>query len=251
MVHQQWTKGGEFATFPVVQQYLQRRTIEARAAEDAAALALRCRCIKSEPLLSERKTPRGRKGRSLERQHHGNHQHTGHSATSSGGAHELTTEASLSSDDETGSNTDTIRENTTTTTTGQPTTVAIADVHHRLHSTIIADTTDSSIDPAKTPITCTDDVELDVNQNHVSCSTGDECGGGYERMQTRAPQHGLRRIKPAAGIPIRRKQFFEPISDSSTSFDEMSGDDGGNSSSAYDRDETNYERIGFGVNEVR
>lgn len=235
--------------------------------------------------MSERKSRR-RKSRSLERQHHHNHANHGSTngqrhrrnnnepttaSTAAAASASASASSSSSSDDETGSNTDTIRENRNMAGGHERLmpAVAVVDVHHRLHSTIlITDVLDSTpttaTDHAKTPTTTgTTTIALDVNQNHLLSHDRQTTSDGYERMQNRAPgsfrrnnDTKLATLNAIGSVPIRRKQFFEPISDSSTSFDEMSGDDGvGGSTSSiaasiYNRDDTTYERIEFG-NEVR
>lgn len=203
VVHQQWSKGGEPATFPLIQQYLRRRQEEQqqeqrKLSEPAAAIVAdptTCRCSKSESLLNERKTRRRR------------------SRSQPGQPTKSPSTSSLSTDDET--NRSAARK--------QQANVAVADVHHRVNSTV--DTADGT-NGVKGPDNGSTE-RFDINHNRV-CTPN------------RAD---------SSAVSIRRRQFFEPISDwsTSTSVDESSdgggggGGDGGESS----REDAAYEMIEF------
>lgn len=211
VVHQQWSKGGEPATFPLIQQYVQRRLLEEQQqqrqrseptadTDTAAAAALPCRCSKSESLLGERKTRR-RRSRSLDRslRRSADRQPVKSSAST----------CSSSTDDESPPAARKPPANGT---------VAVADVHHRIDSTV--DTADASVDNV-------DGSRLDINHNRVSPAN--------------------RAVESSVPVPIRRKQFFEPISDwsTSTSVDESSDGGGGGGDVESGREETAYETVEF------
>lgn len=198
VIHQQWLMGGELATFPIVHQYLQQRLADQqklKADEDQA----RCRCLKSEPLLSERKQRR-RKSRSLERQR-SRRGVTG--AVANGDVVDGATIVDDSTTDE--------DESTRAGASGQQTSAVVAEVYHRMDSSLIAD---DEVTPIGS-IAVRRSVSLD---NGKSTENDEDCN----RNRFEVPDRNLGNIRRTSSPVVLRRPFFEPISESSTSCDEES-----------------------------
>lgn len=186
VIHQQWLLGGLAATFPLVHQYLQKRLATQKKDEEDA----KCRCVKSEPLLSERKQRR-RKSRSLERQR--SRRNANNNPTPNGID---TVDSSKVEDD-------------TTTDEDEPKAVessaVVAEVYHRVDSSLIPDDETSS---TKTIV------------NRISKGSVDSRNAIEDFNRNRLDVPDLNARTTNASPVVLRKHFFEPISESSTSCDD-------------------------------
>lgn len=202
MVHQQWLMGGELATFPIVHEYLQRRLADQqklRADQDQA----RCRCLKSEPLLSERKQRR-RKSRSLERQR----SRRGGTPQANGDVLDGVGAGVL--DD---SSTDEDEPMRLGPGGQQQTSAVVAEVYHRMNSTLVADDEEEA-PPGGFPA-----VRRSVSaENGNKLDSAEDCN----RNRLEVPDRNLGNIRRSSSPVILRRPAFEPISESSTSCDDES-----------------------------
>lgn len=197
VIDQQWHIGGLAATFPVVHQFLQRRLADQQK-KDADA---KCRCLKSEPLLSERKQRR-RKSRSLERQR--SSRRIANNPITANGID--TVDSSFLAHEE--STTDEDEE----PRAAGPSAV-VAEVYHRVDSSLVQDdetsstktivnrwSSESAGEKSKLAISAED-----CNRNRLDVP---------DLMAGPTPRTSL--VSPV----VLRKQFFEPISETSTSCDD-------------------------------
>lgn len=194
VIHQQWLIGGVPATFPIVHQYLQKRLAEHKKQEQD----LKCRCLKSEPLLSERKQKR-RKSRSLERQRSRRSSNNNNNATPIG---KDTVDGGPDDDDTTTDDED---------PRPQPSSAVVAEVYHRVDSTIGPDDETSS---TSTLVNRTSGVS-----EESKFSNGEDFNRNRLEVPDRNAPPPAIRINSTSPV-VLRKQFFEPISESSTSCDD-------------------------------
>lgn len=223
VIHQQWLIGGVQVTFPIVHNYLQRRLAAQQQQQQPkpADADPKCRCLKSEPLLSERKQRR-RKSRSLERQRS---RRSANSLLMPNGDC-LDSAAPLAHGDSTTDDDDAAPVGTS---------AVVAEVYHRVNSTFGADDETSS---TKTLVNRHSDGHSEKDHQWL---TGEDLNRNRVEVADRNAMVAAKRN--SSPVVVLRKHFFEPISESLTSCDD--GDDRSMATSTSD-----YATVNFG-NQVR
>lgn len=200
VIHQQWLIGGVPATFPVVHQYLQKRLAEQKKEDQD----LKCRCLKSEPLLSERKQRR-RKSRSLERQR---------SRRSFNNTTPITPIGFDSVDSPLAAEDDTTTDEEDPRPLGSS--AVVAEVYHRANSTIVPeDDETSSVKTLVNRKSCSSEVD----SSKLNANSEDLNRNRLDVVDLNVPILPVKRATLPSPV-VLRKQFFEPISESSTSCDD-------------------------------
>lgn len=195
VIYTQWHRYDLPVAFPIVHQYLRNRLAQQKQHDQDAKVRL----LKSEPLLSERKQRR-RKSRSLERQRS---RRSANNVAQPNGI-DTVDSSSLAAEDETTTDEDEPRASGSS--------AVIAEVYHRVDSSLVQDDETSS---TKTVV------------NRFSGGSEDERQltdtEDFNRNRTDVPDRNIPTSSKRTTLPspvVLRRQFFAPISESSTSCDD-------------------------------